>query len=206
MSHAQISFDSPSGLLASIPGVLGFVPRKSAVVIALESNQIGAVLRVDLGSELVDSLGQLAAVTASAGADSAILVVVDQDEALCPLCNDDHRRLGEGFAAALATHEVGLAALYTVDAVAAGGHWLCLDGVGKGTHGTLDDPGSSPMAAAAVLDGRRLYSRREDMLAVIAVTDPTRTASLAAVHPDMTAGLPHEGDRPAGTNPQAPDG
>ena len=34
----------------------------------------------------------------------------------------------------------------------------------------------------------------------------SRTASLAAVHLDMTAGLPHEGDRPAGTNPQAPDG
>jgi hypothetical protein len=34
------------------------------------------------------------------------------------------------------------------------------------------------MAAAAVLDGRRLYSRRADLQAVIAVADPVRTAGL----------------------------
>jgi hypothetical protein len=37
------------------------------------------------------------------------------------------------------------------------------------------------MAAAAVLDGRRLYSRRADLQEVIAVADPVRTAGLCGV-------------------------
>jgi Domain of unknown function (DUF4192) len=44
----------------------------------------------------------------------------------------------------------------------------------------VDDPSASPLAVAAVLDGRRLYPRRTDLQAVIAVDDPTRSAGLAA--------------------------
>ena len=181
MSNTQISFDNPGGLLASLPSVLGFVPEKSLIVVSLEKNHLGAVLRVDLSENPLDHLGQLAAVTASAGADNTILVVVDHDEALCPMCNEDHRRLGAALTAALAKHRIGMAGLYAVDAITAGGNWMCLAGFGQGTHGKVDDPGSSPMAVAAVLDGRRLYGRREELLEVISVADPTRTAELAAV-------------------------
>jgi len=45
----------------------------------------------------------------------------------------------------------------------------------------VDDPSASPLAVAAVLDGRRLYRRRTDLQAVIAVDDPARSAELTAV-------------------------
>ncbi|MBU3751975.1 MAG: DUF4192 domain-containing protein, partial [Mycobacterium sp.] len=54
--------------------------------------------------------------------------------------------------------------------------WRCVDGCGE--PGTVDDPGASPLAAAAVLDGRRLYGRRADLHAVLAVSDPERAAAL----------------------------
>lgn len=44
----------------------------------------------------------------------------------------------------------------------------------------IEDPSSSPLALAAVLDGRRLYTGRAELQAVIAV-DPTRSAALAEV-------------------------
>jgi hypothetical protein len=49
---------------------------------------------------------------------------------------------------------------------------------GCGSSGFVDDPSASPLAAAAVLDGRRLYPRRADLQAVIAVDDPARSAEL----------------------------
>ena len=181
MSNADIRFDNPGALLASLPAVLGFVPAVSLLVVCLEQNRLGAVLRADLSENPIDNVDQLASVTASAGADHVILVIVDDDEALCPMCNEDHRRLGDALTAALAEHEIEVAAVYAVTAITAGGTWLSLSGLGEGSHGKVDDPGSSPMAAAAVLDGRRLYGRREELLEVIAVADPIRTAELAVV-------------------------
>lgn len=64
-----------------------------------------------------------------------------------------------------------------VDRVAAGGRWHCVDGCG--CSGVIDDPSASPLAMAAVLDGRQLYPRRSDLQAVIAVDDPVRSAELA---------------------------
>jgi hypothetical protein len=54
-----------------------------------------------------------------------------------------------------------------------------VDGCGAG--GVVDDPGASPLALAAVLDGRRLYARRADLQAVIAIDEPVRSASLAGL-------------------------
>jgi hypothetical protein len=50
---------------------------------------------------------------------------------------------------------------------------------GCGSSGVVDDPSASPLAVAAVLDGRRLYPRRTDLQALIAVDDPVRSAELA---------------------------
>ncbi|MFZ3268743.1 MAG: DUF4192 domain-containing protein, partial [Mycobacterium sp.] len=68
---------------------------------------------------------------------------------------------------------------HVVDRVAAGGRWHCVDGCGAG--GVVDDPCASPLAVAAVLDGRRLYARRADLQAVIAVDDRARSASLSGL-------------------------
>lgn len=147
MSTAQIRLDNPGATIAALPAVLGFVPQSSLVIVSLEQNRIGAVLRVDLADDPIGNAAQIAAVTVSSGADNTILVVVDNDGALCPMCNEDHRRLGDALTAALAEHEIEVAALYAVTAITAGGTWLSLSGFGEGTHGKVDDPGSSTAAA-----------------------------------------------------------
>lgn len=168
----------PGALIAALPAVLGFVPEKSLVLVSLERRQLGAVMRIDLSDGLIDNLEHLAELAAASDAEVFVAVIVDAEGALCPICNDDHRELCRALAAALAEQGMELAACHVVDRVEAGGSWHCADGCG--TRGAVEDPTASPLAAAAVLDGRRLYARRADLVAVIAVADPARTAALAA--------------------------
>jgi len=169
----------PGVLIAALPAVLGFVPEKSLVLVTIDRGEMGCVMRVDLSDELVHSLGHIAEVAASAKPDSAIAVVIDEEGANCRMCNDEHRELAGLLATALADRGIELLAAHVVDRVAAGGRWHCADGCGNA--GTIDDPSASPMAVAAVLDGRRLYARRAELQGVIAVIDPARADALAEV-------------------------
>lgn len=171
-------FTRPGSLIAALPAVLGFVPEKSLVLVSLERGEMGAVMRVDLPLALAGEVRDLAEVASSSGADTVVAVIVDAEGALCPMCNDDYRGLCDTLTAALGEHDVTLDAAHVVDRVKAGGTWHCVDGCGAS--GTVDDPAASPLAAAAVLEGRRLYGTREDLKAVIAVTDPGHTDSLVA--------------------------
>jgi hypothetical protein len=177
VSHSSFRITSPGSLIGAIPAVLGFVPTKSIVLVTVEKGLLGAVMRADLSADLIDHAGRLADAAASTGADSVIIVVVDDDTALCPMCKDDHVRLCEAIGGALAGHQIGVSAAHVVDVIGVGGTWHRLDG--DADSGPVEDPQSSALAAAAVLDGRRLYSSREDLKALIAVTDPARTAALA---------------------------
>ncbi|GFG76338.1 hypothetical protein MBOT_37030 [Mycobacterium botniense] len=170
--------DRPSALIAALPAVLGFVPEKSLVLVSVHAGDMGSVLRVDLSPELSDRVGHLAQVVAAARPEAAIAVVVDADGAQCPACHQDYRQLCTALTVALARHDIVLLAAHVVDRVAAGGRWHCVDGCGAG--GVVDDPMASPLAVAAVLDGRRLYARRADLHAVIAL-DPVRSAELISV-------------------------
>jgi hypothetical protein len=96
-------------------------------------------------------------------------VIVDPEAARCPMCNEEHRQLCEDLTQYLRAHRISLIDAHVVDQVGPGGRWHCLDGCGSG--GTVDDPASSPVTMAAVLDGRRLYDSRADLEAVIAVPD-----------------------------------
>jgi len=177
--HPEFRLTRPGALIAALPAVLGFVPEKSLVVVSLEEDgRIGAVMRADLSADLEANLGRLAELAASSGAETVVAVIVDADGALCPMCNDSHRQLCETLAADLAEHHVGLYAAHLVDRIEAGGNWRCVDGCGAA--GTIEDPTSSPLAAAAVLDGRRLYARRADLHAVIESVDPANNAALVS--------------------------
>lgn len=167
----------PGALIAALPAILGFVPEKSLVLVSVDDGELGAVLRVDLGPKLADTLGQLAEVAAAAAPAAAIAVIVDAGGARCPVCGEEHRRLCASLAEQLARHDITLLAAHVVDRVAHGGRWHCADGCGEA--GLVDDPSASPLAAAAVLEGRRLYPRRADLQAVIA-EDPARGAAVAA--------------------------
>lgn len=167
----------PGALIAALPAVLGFVPEKSMVLVTLEAGEMGAVMRADLSANLADNIARLAEIAATAGAEDVVAVIVDADGALCPMCDDDHRRLAVALSESLLDHGAQLLAVHVVDRVEVGGTWRCIDGCGAA--GTVEDPGASPLAAAAVLEGRRLYGTRADLHAVIAVDDPVRTATLA---------------------------
>lgn len=172
----EFHLNRPGALIAALPAVLGFVPEKSLVLVALEDGRMGAVLRADLSEDLAGNIGQLAEVAAASGAQTVVAVVVDADGALCPMCNEEHRQLCEALTDALGDHDVGVYAAHVVDRVEAGGTWHCVDDCGA--RGAVEDPNASPLAAAAVLDGRRLYARRSDLQAVVALADEARTAGL----------------------------
>ncbi|MGD1282115.1 DUF4192 domain-containing protein [Mycobacterium seoulense] len=175
----DFTLNRPGALIAALPAVLGFVPENSLVLVSLDGGDLGAVMRVDLSEELAARVGHLADVAAAARPDAAIAVIVDADGAHCPGCNDEYRQLCDALAKSLSRHDIELWAAHVVDRVALGGRWHCVDGCGSS--GRVDDPSASPLAAAAVLDGRRLYARRADLQAVIAVEDIARSAGLTAV-------------------------
>lgn len=166
----------PGALIAALPAVLGFVPENSLVLVSLGDGELGSVMRVDLSEDLTDRVEHLAEVAAAAAPEAVIAVIVDADGAYCPSCNEEYRQLAAALAEALSQHHIELWATHVVDQVAFGGRWHCPEGCGSS--GLVDDPAASPLAAAAVLEGRRLYPRRADLQAVIAPDDPARTAAL----------------------------
>jgi Domain of unknown function (DUF4192) len=173
----DFELNRPGALIAALPAVLGFVPETSLVLVAVDYGELGSVLRVDLNEGLLDRIEDLVEVAAAAQPEAAIAVIVDADGVQCPGCNEEHRQLCEVLGEALSQRDIVLWAAHVVDRIALGGRWYCADGCGSG--GDVDDPSASPLAAAAVLDGRRLYPRRADLQAVVAVAEPERSAELA---------------------------
>lgn len=174
----------PGTLIAALPAVLGFVPENSLVLVTVVDGEMGCVMRVDLSAELTDSTDHIAEVAAAARPDSAIAVVVDEAGAACRMCSDEYRQLADSLTTSLAEHGIELLAAHVVDRVAPGGVWHCADGCGNS--GAVDDPSASPLAMAAVLDGRRLYTRRAELQEVIEL-DSDRSAGLAGVLGDQVA-------------------
>jgi hypothetical protein len=96
------------------------------------------------------------------------------------LCNDEYQALHDSLSEALAGYEIELIDFHVVDTVGPRGRWHCADG----RWGTVDDPSASPLAMAAVLDGRRLYARREELQQVIEITDAATSETLAGMLAD----------------------
>lgn len=190
-TQPEFTLNRPGSLIAALPAILGFVPEKSLILVAVDGGELGSVLRVDLADALVDIAGRLAEVAAAAAPAAAIAVIVDAQGARCPVCNDQHRRLVAALCQELSARDIMLLSAHVVDRIAAGGRWQCADGCGAG--GRVDDPEASPLAAAAVLEGRRLYARRADLQAVIAPGDAARCAAVAAVIDDAVAHRRSEG-------------
>lgn len=176
-SQSDFQLNRPGALIAALPAVLGFVPENSLVLVTVDRGELGCVMRVDLSPELYDSVGHLAEVAAAARPDAAIAVVVDAIGADCRMCNDDYRDLRAALVERLADHAVELLDFHVVDTVGPQGRWHGVDGSG----GTVDDPSASPLAMAAVLDGRRLYSRRDELQRVVEVTDEVASEALACL-------------------------
>jgi hypothetical protein len=175
----DFELNRPGALIAALPAVLGFVPENSLILVSLGDGELGSVMRVDLSEELLGRVGHLAEVAAAAQPEAMVAVIVDADGTQCPGCNEEYRQLNAALTEALAQHDIELLATHAVDRVALGGRWHCVEGCGAS--GLIEDPSASPLAAAAVLEGRRLYPRRADLQAVITPDDPARSAALVAV-------------------------
>ncbi|MGZ4574251.1 MAG: DUF4192 domain-containing protein [Mycobacteriaceae bacterium] len=159
----------PGDLIASVPGLLGFSPSRSLVVLCMEghpASRVGLVMRLDLPDPLrVDPDGEAALVEqisalCSRRAAPAIIVIVVEDRAAG--ATPPHREL----LAALrdACEEVGTELLdaHVVDRVVAGACWRGYD---EHDHrgGTLPDPQSSMVSAAHVAQGRVIHGAREEL-------------------------------------------
>src|SRR6202012_2305168 len=193
----DFELNRPGAVIAALPAVLGFVPEKSLVLLSIDGGELGSVMRVDPSDTVADQVGRLAEVAAAAGPEAAIAVIVDADGAGCPMCNDHYRDLCSTLTEELAQRDIVVWAAHVVDRVAAGGRWHCVDGCGAG--GVIDDPSASPLAVAAVLDGRRLYARRADLQAVLAVDERAASAALAGLIAERAATR----DKAHGVNPTA---
>ncbi|MDH6193522.1 hypothetical protein M2272_000143 [Mycobacterium frederiksbergense] len=175
-SAPDFHLNRPGALIAALPAVLGFVPEKSLVLVTVDRGELGCVMRADLAVDMAERIEHLVDVATTTSPDAVIAVVVDEDSTDCRVCDDRYRDLALVLDRALAEEGIELYAAHVVDRVAAGGYWRCADGCGEA--GRVDDPGASPLAAAAVLDGRRLYGSRDELLQVIR-PDPVRTSSMA---------------------------
>src|SRR3712207_1618759 len=84
---------TPAEILAALPHLVGFVPQRSVVAVALHGGgRVGVTMRVDLPSHNHNAAlaAQLAARLAHDGATSALLVVYsDEDRAGGRLPRDD---------------------------------------------------------------------------------------------------------------------
>ncbi|MGK2881148.1 MAG: DUF4192 domain-containing protein [Mycobacterium sp.] len=179
------TFTKPGALIAALPAVLGFVPEKSLVLVSLQQGQMGAVMRADLTDDLDLQVGHLARLAAGAQPTAVIAVFVDATGAGCEQCDEEFLHVAGLLGAALGAYGISLYATHVVDSVAVGGRWHCVDGCGA--EGPVDDPSASPLAAAAVLDGRRLYGARSELAASTAVDDE-RAARVAQII-DVRAGV-----------------
>lgn len=180
ISHSpELRLPRPGALIAALPAVLGFAPENSLVLVSLHDGDIDAVIRVDLSRELTEHSDQLAAMLADSHVQTTIAVIVDAANALGLSCIAECRDLCDDLAAALQRYEISLTASYVVDHIAAGAHWYCGDGCGA--YGLVEDPAASPLAVAAVLEGRRLYGRRADVQAFIDVADISQADALAKI-------------------------
>ncbi|OLT92811.1 DUF4192 domain-containing protein [Mycobacterium syngnathidarum] len=185
-SEFDFHLNRPGALIAALPAVLGFVPEFSLVLVTVNHGELGCVMRADLADDMTERVAHLVGLAATAGADAAIAVMVDDHSRDCRACDDRYRDLASVLDQALAVEDIELYAAHVVDKVAAGGFWHCADSCGE--QGWVDDPGASPLAAAAVLDGRRLYASRDELLAVIrpdpvAVDSTQRRLALASQRP-----------------------
>ena len=126
----DFELNRPGAVIAALPAVLGFVPENSLVLLSIEAGELGSVMRVDLSDAVADQISHLAEVAAAAGPEAAIAVIIDEDGAGCPMCNEEYRDLCSTLTDDLSRHDIVLWAVHVVDRVAAGGRWHCADGCG----------------------------------------------------------------------------
>src|SRR6266567_1958432 len=150
----------PGELLAAIPHLLGFHPTNSLVVLTLTGNPdhttLDTALRADLvpPDEHTNLATHLVDLLTRQQVDRVILAVISGPTAGEP----PRRELINLVGAALAEVNIAVVHALWTAATQRGQPWRCYDE--PDCRGTVTDPDTSPVAAAAVLAGRRTYASR----------------------------------------------
>ena len=163
---------SPADVVAAIPYLMGFHPRDSLVLVctrAEDARRIAFTSRVDLPPpDNVPAMAQhLAGIVADNGCDEVLIVVIgggiltDQ-----PPRSDVVAAMSE----ACASVGVGVWTSVWVSELRAKAPWRRYGACGGG--GSLPDPATSPVAAAAVAAGQVTYADRSDLERLVAPADP----------------------------------
>ena len=191
-----VRISDPAALMASIPALLGFIPRQSLVVIGMHPvagrRRVGAVLRADLPAGDEDAGAICRAVRrqmTNTGADLVHLVVVAEhttpttalggaypaelaDTAL------PHTRLVETLTSALHAGGIATAGALWTSEISAGAAWSCYDGC---CSGTVPDPRATQTAAHLAVTGKVTYRSREDAVAALTPDPAARTPQRRAL-------------------------
>lgn len=175
------------GLVADVVAVLGFVPVESLVLVLLRGGEVTSVMRGDLADPgWEDHAERVADLVARSGSDGVTAVVVSEQGAMCPVRAAEFETLVGVVSAALRQRGSRVLDAVVVDRIEAGGRWHCLKD--RQVSGVLEDPASSVLAVAAVVEGRRMYGSREELAAFVN-SDPARVAALAALLSDAGAAV-----------------
>jgi hypothetical protein len=194
-TRARVLLDHPGDLIAAIPGMLGFPPVDSVVLVTFTGASrltIEAVLRTDLPKpdHVLDLVEQLRVVARNHQPSVVALVVVGpagtEQPGVLP-----HRTLVERLATAFDSEGIALAHAAWVLRVERDVAWRCYQDVE--CHGIVPDPATSPVTTAMAVAGVVTFASREDMAALL-TADP---AGDLARRSDLIDELSHDRDGPA---------
>lgn len=164
-------------LVAGVVAVLGFVPVESLVLVLMRGGAVTSVMRGDLADPgWAVHAEHVADLVLRSGSDGVIAVVVSEQGAMCSVRVAEFESLVGVVSAALRQRGSRVLDAVVVDRIEAGGCWRRLDDVL--VSGVLEDPASSVFAVAAVVEGRRMYGSREELVAFVD-SDSERVAALA---------------------------
>uniref|UniRef100_UPI003EBAB976 DUF4192 domain-containing protein n=2 Tax=Amycolatopsis TaxID=1813 RepID=UPI003EBAB976 len=168
--RSSVTLSAFDELVAAVPALLGFYPCDSLVVIAVRERQVVCSARVDLSvarSSATELCERMRASLRSEQLTGLVLVVVTSGSETSepPPEAEVVNAVRDGF------ERRGLPVkhcLWTA-AIRQGAQWRCYHH--PDCSGFVADPGSSPLAAAAVLAGKAAYVSREDLAASLAPAD-----------------------------------
>lgn len=164
-----MKIDSIGDLLAAVPALLGFYPTRSVVLLAHDevTGRIGATARTDLDlnragglpKDCRNHIAEAVGLLQRQGADRLFCVVVDDRPlvravpALLHVLEDAVR------SRSAVEPDLEIVEVVLLDRIRAGERWVCR----HGESGSLPDPASSPVMAAAVVEGRTIHPSRTEL-------------------------------------------
>jgi hypothetical protein len=159
-------------LVAAVPVLLGFHPRRSLVVVGTggtSGRRVGLTLRVDLPPprHVAEVSGAVARQMLLGEPTGAAVIVVDERGAEA---GPPRRDVAEAVTAALGAHGVVAHTRVWAAGTAAGAAWACFDAC---CAGTLPDPATTPLAATAVAAGAVVLADRGELERLVAPVPAT---------------------------------